>query len=290
MRENLENENRLLFALLISLFSIFGYYFWIGFGDFFFKNNLALFSISGQIIFFGAIPFIFDRLYRAQKKASIRFLKINIQLIPFIVLIFIGLQAFISSSTNLQELIIPQQFLDSYRDLEKMVETNYSSIMKFDSIINIIITIFMIVVTPAIFEEVFFRKFLLNELVKRINPLLAIIVTSFVFSIVHFNPIHLFQLFAFGFILGLLAYRTGNIIYSILLHFLNNGLSLIAYYFTQNESIADAVSFGWEYVITNILLLALGIIIILLCYKKIINLTKIEFEYINNDGDFYEKT
>ncbi len=289
MNNYLENDNRLILALITALFSIFGYYFWIGFGELFFKNNLALFSISGQIIFFGTIPYFFNKINKANTINKISFSIINIQLLPLVLLMFLGLQAFISSSSNLQEFLIPNQYIDSYKELEKFVESNYSSIMKFDNFINISITILMIAVIPAIFEELFFRKFLLNELIKKVSPIIAISLTSFIFSIVHFNPIHLLQLFVFGFVLGLIAIRTKSISYSIILHFINNVLSLIVYYFSKDESSSNSLGFSLYLFIINLGLLILSIIIILFSYKKILYLTKNENDYIKNEEGDYEK-
>jgi membrane protease YdiL (CAAX protease family) len=80
---------------------------------------------------------------------------------------------------------------------------------------------------PALFEEVFFRGALQNVLVDWWKkPVLAIIVTSIIFSLIH-SSIYLFLSRALlGFVLGWMYHRTKNIWINIIAHFLNNALAL----------------------------------------------------------------
>jgi uncharacterized protein len=80
---------------------------------------------------------------------------------------------------------------------------------------------------PALFEEVFFRGALQNVLVDWWKkPVLAIIVTSIIFSLIH-SSIYLFLSRAIlGFVLGWMYHRTKNIWINIIAHFLNNALAL----------------------------------------------------------------
>lgn len=80
---------------------------------------------------------------------------------------------------------------------------------------------------PALFEEVFFRGALQNVLVDWWKkPVLAIIVTSIIFSLIH-SSIYLFLSRAIlGFVLGWMYHRTKNIWINIVAHFLNNALAL----------------------------------------------------------------
>ncbi len=80
---------------------------------------------------------------------------------------------------------------------------------------------------PALFEEVFFRGAVQNLFVKWWKkPILAIIVTSLLFSLIH-GSIYLFISRAvLGFSLGLLYYKTKNIWVNVVAHFLNNAIAL----------------------------------------------------------------
>jgi uncharacterized protein len=94
-----------------------------------------------------------------------------------------------------------------------------------------IIALFIMAFFPAMFEEVFFRGTMQNLLVRWLKtPILAIIITSLLFSLIH-SSIYLFLSRAvLGFALGLMFYKTKNIWVNIIAHFLNNAFALTALY------------------------------------------------------------
>lgn len=85
----------------------------------------------------------------------------------------------------------------------------------------------MALVGPVV-EEVVFREAVLGNLLRgRMRPWLAILLSSLVFGLVHLNPIQIPFATLVGFILGLLYYKTGNIVLPAIVHILNNSLSVI---------------------------------------------------------------
>jgi membrane protease YdiL (CAAX protease family) len=89
---------------------------------------------------------------------------------------------------------------------------------------------------PALFEEMFFRGAVQNLFVKWWRkPLLAIIVTSLLFSLIH-GSIYLFVSRAIlGFVLGLMYFKTKNIWVNVIAHFLNNAIA-VAQLFSMSQS------------------------------------------------------
>jgi membrane protease YdiL (CAAX protease family) len=80
---------------------------------------------------------------------------------------------------------------------------------------------------PALFEEVFFRGALQNLLVRWWKaPLLGIIVTSILFSIIHMSLYLFLSRAVLGFVLGLMYQRSKNLWVNIIAHFLNNAIAL----------------------------------------------------------------
>ena len=80
---------------------------------------------------------------------------------------------------------------------------------------------FTLAVVPAIFEELFFRKGLI-DFSKRFGNMFALICSSLVFAFAHFNIYQgIFAFFA-GLVLGTLYLKTGSLKMPILLHFTNN--------------------------------------------------------------------
>ncbi len=80
---------------------------------------------------------------------------------------------------------------------------------------------------PAMFEEIFFRGALQNILVRWWKaPLMGIIVTSILFSLIHMSMYLFLSRVMLGFVLGLMYERSKNLWVNIIAHFLNNALVL----------------------------------------------------------------
>ena len=91
---------------------------------------------------------------------------------------------------------------------------------------------FIILIISPIFEELFFRQFLLKKLIEKNSKKLAIIISSICFAIIHIEtPYNLIPSFIFGLISSIIFLKTNKIIYSIILHFLVNLLVQILYVF-----------------------------------------------------------
>lgn len=81
---------------------------------------------------------------------------------------------------------------------------------------------------PALFEEVFFRGALQNLLERWWRaPLLAVLVTSLLFSLIHMSVFLFLSRALLGFVLGLMYQRSRNLWVNIIAHFLNNTVALI---------------------------------------------------------------
>jgi membrane protease YdiL (CAAX protease family) len=111
--------------------------------------------------------------------------------------------------------------LESTYNDQVMVLSNLTSWPEF------IMALFIMAFFPALFEEMFFRGVVQNLLVKWWKaPLIAIIVTSLLFSLIH-GSLYLFLSRAvLGFVLGMLYYKTKNLWVNVIAHFLNNALAL----------------------------------------------------------------
>lgn len=89
-----------------------------------------------------------------------------------------------------------------------------------------------VLIIAPIFEELFFRKFLFGEVLKKQSLTLSILVSSICFSLIHLPSYrNLLPTFIFGIIACLIYNKTNNIFYTIILHFLTNlsWLLLVSY-------------------------------------------------------------
>ena len=124
------------------------------------------------------------------------------------------------------------------KKLEDLYNAQTNAIGNIKNLSELFIGIFIMAFIPAIFEEAFFRGALQNLLVKWTkNPMAAILITSFLFSLVH-SSIYLFlSRMALGFALGLMYYYTKNIWINIATHLINNTLAL-GYMYAKKGSVS----------------------------------------------------
>lgn len=100
-----------------------------------------------------------------------------------------------------------------------------------------LVSMLIIALLPAIFEEVCFRGGIQNILTRWFKgPWIAIILTSIIFSAVHISYYGFFVRFGLGIFLGLVFYYSGSLWLNILFHFLYNGVQVTALYFSTMAS------------------------------------------------------
>ncbi|WP_106795073.1 type II CAAX prenyl endopeptidase Rce1 family protein [Aquimarina sp. Aq78] len=94
--------------------------------------------------------------------------------------------------------------------------------------------ILFVAVLPPIFEELAFRGFLFNQLNKITSAKATIILTAFIFALIHLSVLSLLWIFPFGLLLGYLRYRYKTLWLGMIIHFIHNliVLSLDYYYYT----------------------------------------------------------
>lgn len=129
-------------------------------------------------------------------------------------------------------IILGTEFLNRpFADLDRLIDyTPANFVYEGFSTLQAYGTITALLVAP-VFEELFFRKFLFKKLLLKNGFLTGIFVSSLLFSIIHWEtPLNLIPAFIMGLVLAVIFYKTGNIFYSILLHFLYNAFSQVTYY------------------------------------------------------------
>ncbi|MFA8298964.1 MAG: lysostaphin resistance A-like protein [Hyphomicrobiales bacterium] len=88
-----------------------------------------------------------------------------------------------------------------------------------------VFTFLTLAVAAPILEEVLFRGIVLDGLLKKYSPVKAILFSAFLFGIVHLNPWQFVPAFFVGIFMGWIYYRTRNLTYTIIIHFVNNSLA-----------------------------------------------------------------
>lgn len=86
--------------------------------------------------------------------------------------------------------------------------------------------IIMVAVLAPIFEELVFRKLIIDR-TRRYGEVTAIMFSALAFGLFHCNLYQLFYAFGIGLILGYVYVRSGNVILTIIIHMIINGTSSI---------------------------------------------------------------
>ncbi len=94
---------------------------------------------------------------------------------------------------------------------------------------NYILCVITLCIAPAIFEEITFRGILLNGVSG--NVIVGSILSALCFSLYHLSLSQFIYQFIYGFCLSILVIKTGNLIFSIIAHFLNNFIIISVEYF-----------------------------------------------------------
>ena len=116
------------------------------------------------------------------------------------------------------------------------------------------------------FEEWLCRGIILRSLLTKVKPAWAIVISALVFGLIHGNLWQAIPAFIIGVILGYVYYKTGSLKLTMLMHCVNNTLSVII---SRIPGLEDVEFFGqimspWAYVLVIIafaVVLACGLVI-----------------------------
>ena len=135
-----------------------------------------------------------------------------------------------------QHIPLPKWMTSMEKDTAKQME----ALLKVNNPMDIVINVLIIAVLPAICEELCFRGALQRILIHCTkNPWAGIIITAVLFSALHLQFQGFLPRMFLGIVLGALYWYSGSLWTSILAHFVNNGVQVIA------------VSFAPQYVSQN---------------------------------------
>ncbi len=161
-----------------------------------------------------------------------------------VIVIMIACLPLVGALTELTEALpFSKATFAKFKAAEEAYSAQINIIGKMDSFPEFLLSLFMLAILPAVFEEVMFRGAVQNLLSRWWKmPVLAVIVTSILFSIVHFSYLGFLSRAVLGFVLGWMFYRTGNIWLNIIAHAANNGIALTALYIVKKNNPAADLS------------------------------------------------
>lgn len=123
--------------------------------------------------------------------------------------------------------------------------------------------ILAIAIVGPVLEELLFRGAITKALLQQYNPAKAILISALLFGVFHINPAQILPAFLIGILLAWTYYKTGSLIPCILMHILNNSLSVyLSIKYPEAENMDDLIS-GTPYllVLSGAALLLIGSIL-----------------------------
>ena len=188
------------------------------------SNSKSLEILIDVIILdFGAI-YIISEIVKRYEISSLEFLgliKFKLSKFRYIVFYFFAWPA----------IILWSQIIE-YLNLDFFQNSNYSEEIFISLDNNYLIIFIMACIVAPICEEIIFRGFIFKVILERINLFYAIIINSFFFGLIHFEPSTIIPASILGVSLTLIRYKSESLLLAIIIHALHNLLAFIVTYLT----------------------------------------------------------
>ncbi len=198
----------------------------------FYNVNMVIQAVSTLFLFF--VPaYLFAAICY---KKPVAFLGLNLHVNYRQVLLVIGILILTFPLSGAlgelnQVLPIPQSWAAKFKSLELSRQAQEAALIQINTLPKYIMSLFMIALLPAVFEEIYFRATMQNLFTRWFNgPWAAILITSVIFSAIHLSYYGFIVRFGLGVILGLVFYYSKSLWLSVLIHFLFNGIQVTVLY------------------------------------------------------------
>lgn len=159
-------------------------------------------------------------------------------LIPFL---------FIAVSIVANYLIQVNQNIPIPAELRKMMNSEANKLvmkrmLEMNTTNDLLFNVFIIGVIPALFEEIFFRATLQKIMIGLTgNVHVGILITAFLFALVHLNLEQIIPMFFLAVVFGYIFHFTQSLWPSVILHFINNAIGVISYYYQDKNQLANQI-------------------------------------------------
>lgn len=192
-------------------------------------------------------------IYAWYMKADVKrlFLVKPVRLLQLMGAILLGIGAFIGA------LLIGGLLMSVFPD-------SANGLNQLDNILTdvpVYLLVLVVVLMPAIGEELLFRGFVMGTLSNKCKPVVTVLATTLIFAAYHMSLIKMFTIGIVGLGLTLAAYKTGSIAASMCVHFMNNLLSVLISKYPKQLQKVFPVLFKEKLEISDVLILAAVMVI-----------------------------
>lgn len=168
----------------------------------------------------------------------------------------------------------------------------------FNKGVNTTIGLISICIVGPIIEELLLRAGLLATLLRcKIRPWIAIILSAFIFGLIHGNMAQFISASIGGIILGIIYYKTHNVVTTSIIHILNNSLATFFVLYLESKGYTDEQIHNihiYDHVGGKMISIIIIVALAFLCFILLKRFLKQKFVRKKNDiaiaNKKYEKT
>ena len=199
-----------------------------------FANQLGMFIIPPLALWFimrKDNPNFFGLEHKPSMKQLLLVVAIFIASIPFLQWVIMANES-MSLGESLRGV---EEWMRDMQDKNDLITTKF---LQGTTITSLLINLTIMAIMPAIGEELFFRGVLMNWFGKAFSNIhVNIIITSVIFSAIHMQFFGFIPRFLLGMVLGYTYYWTASLWAPILLHFVNNAITVFVYFRINSQGL-----------------------------------------------------
>jgi len=170
---------------------------------------------------------------------------------------------FILGLVNFFAVVVPIQYLAQTIAPESWTEFFDSSrIFREQSRGDLVLIITGVTLAAPVCEEYFFRGVLQHGVSERGHALRALVITSVLFSLFHFDPVGFLARVELGLLFGWLFLKTGSIWPGVLAHLANNGISTVLFFLQDSTEPQTATATTAEELVQVASFAAVGLLLL----------------------------
>lgn len=119
--------------------------------------------------------------------------------------------------------------------------------------------VLLMALLPAVCEELMYRGYMFTAFKNKMSIPKAIVIVSLLFGVSHMSMIKIFPTAVLGAALAYMIYKSGSIVTSVIIHFLNNALAVVTLYYGDKISFLNDENLGVPVLVTMFVIALVGI-------------------------------
>ncbi len=233
-------------------------------------NNAFYVQIGYNLLVFAGLSLMLMKLFQVNEFRSLTFKNRSVLLflVAFVLAINIpqiGIDAtYINEVFGLDSLQESLLGIDTLSDKESLISQYILLLPNVDR--GWIITLIGLALIPAVGEELMFRGYLMNLFAQKSNYHNGIAASALIFAFVHFNFSNFFYYFVLGVVMGYVYYWGRNLVFPMIIHFVNNALVVFGYMYAISNPVSEELNYS--YTLMPYITLGLSLVIFYMNYKR----------------------